>query len=290
MVSRKPDILILLYFLLVLVCSAFLPTWEQFPGGTPPPTKQEESKNRKKVNRQHERTFKWANIRGQKIEATLNIPDSSLKKELRDFGKPRGRIHPMLLPSRGFKVIGRRHVVQGSRIVEHFSYVVDYKAIYEKNLKYFRPISKDIMDAIRQKNPTGILYPLLRFTQFIKYKLPPRYYKSKDINSFFTPLVCLYEQYGDCDSKSVLLADILSTVSDEIKPSLGMILIRGRGIAHAVLAVKADLLPGMTAVYVRGEGYYLALETTSPGWTPGFIAPRLTNAITSGYFSFLKLN
>ena len=139
------------------------------------------------------------------------------------------------------------------------------------------------------------LKPMLSFVQHIPYKLPPNQYKGRFINSFFIPLVVLYEQYGDCDSKSLLLAEFLCTVpgakeNGKWKEKTGMILIRGNGLAHAVLAVKRTPLPGMTSLHDMKRGYYILVETTRPGWTPGFISRRVTETIKAGYFRFVQLN
>lgn len=235
------------------------------------------------------REFKWKDPAQKQRETVFQIPESALKAEIRKFGRPRSMTHPLMVEKKGFKIIGRRDTIVNRHVLERVFTIVDYKKIFLRNLKYFSPLTHVLIesgDAAAGQDP---LYLFLSFVQCIRYQRPPGIYRGKFIGSFFVPLVCLYEKYGDCDSKSLLLAEFLAAASDS-REKMAMVLIRGRGLAHAVLGIKRKPLPGMTALYFQAKGYFIVLESTRPGWAPGFIDPRVTDALKEGYFMSIDLN
>ncbi|MCP5102007.1 MAG: hypothetical protein GY950_01445 [bacterium] len=235
------------------------------------------------------KSFKWLDHTRKKREATFHIPESALQDEVRRFGAPRSLRNSPLVEKRGFKIIGRRNYIKNREILERIFTRVDYKQIYQRNIKYFKELTGNLATSTRLSRGDDPLPPFLAFIQSIPYKLPPHYYKGKFIGSFFVPLLCLSEQYGDCDSKSLLLANFLTTFPGS-REKTAMVLIKGNGIAHALLAVKRRPYPGMTSLFFRRKGYFVVLETTKPGWAPGFIDRRLADALKAGHFQFEELN
>jgi hypothetical protein len=247
---------------------------------TPPETKEE---------KQIVRKFKWEYPKETKRETFFRIPEADLKREIKKFGVPHGQSDPFFLEKRGFKLLGKRTFMEEYTVHEQYTGIVDYQQIFQRNLENFKEFTRGLIvsaDLSRENDP---LHAFLSFVQYIEYKMPPLYYKGKFINSFFVPLVCLYEKYGDCDSKSLLLAEFLCAVPGAEEKAV-MVLVRGMGLAHALLAVKRNLLPGMTALFDIKKGYYIVLETTRPGWAPGFISRRITDAIKAGLFYLVALN
>lgn len=237
------------------------------------------------------RKFNWLDPGKNKKETVFHIPEAFLKKEIRKFGTTRRTENPLFLKKRGFKVIGKKRYFQFDKFRERIISMIDYKQVFQRNLRYFKELTGELIGSaalLPGKDP-GYTYTFLSFVQHIDYRLPPQRYKGKFINSFFVPLVCLYEQYGDCDSKSILLAVFLCTAPGS-KEKTAMVLVRGRGLSHALLAVKQQPLPGMTSLYDLKKGYYIVLETTKPGWAPGFINRRVTDTIKAGFFNFVELN
>ena len=218
----------------------------------------------------YQRRFAWNGADGKAKQVEWLLAKADVRKEQQEFGVPRDSENPLIMEKKGFTRIG----------IDLF--IVNYKEIFQRNRDYFRSLTPTLHSAIG-----GILDPLsefLAFVQNVKFKKPPTYYGNKFINSFFPPLICLYEQYGDCDSKAVLLADFL--VVHDPKERMGLLLIKGGGLNHALLMVKRNPLPGQSALFVINRGYYLPLETTSPGWSPGFIAQPINEAIRAGNFFF----
>ena len=256
------------------------------------------------------RKFNWVDPPRENRETVFHIPTAALKSEITKFGTTRAMGVSMFIQKRGFKVVGRRSYIRGGNIKEMIFTIVDYKQIFEQNLKHFPPLTTELRESAQLPPTADPLHTFLCFAQHITYRNPPRHYKGKFIANFFVPLVCLYEQYGDCDSKSLLLAVFLATAkssgtgrsespgdseADSKTPlppgeKLAMVLIRGGGLAHGLLAIKRPPLPGMTSLYFPRKGYYVVLETTKPGWAPGFIDRRVNDALKSGYFRFVELN
>ncbi|MCP5045894.1 MAG: hypothetical protein GY940_01885 [bacterium] len=244
----------------------------------------------------HQRRFRWIDPTKKRRETLLEIPAAALKKEVRSFGIPiGGSKEPFYLKKRGFEVVSRRNFVHNSRVREGVVTVVDYRQLFKRNLNYFPPLTRALMESAQIPQNQDPLYSMLSFVQHISYQLPPQRYNGRFINSFFVPLVVLYEKYGDCDSKSMLLAEFLSTAPAAFNKNVsiektGLVLIRGNGLAHAVLAVKRKPLPGMMSLYDMKRGEYILVETTRPGWAPGFISRRVLDTIKAGFFRFVALN
>lgn len=235
------------------------------------------------------RKFKWVDPRRIKRETFFFILEKTIKEEIKSFGINPMISHPLYRKNKGFKVIGRRDFFINKKIVEKTYFIIDYKQIYERNLKYFFDLTEALCISADILKGTDPMPKFLAFVQNIRFKKPPDYYKGKFINNFFTPILCLYEQYGDCDSKSILLAEFLGSVQNS-KEKIAIVLVRGNGLSHALLAVNRKPLPGMTSLFDYKKGYFIIIETSSPGWAPGFISKRVTDTIKSGFFRMIELN
>ena len=133
------------------------------------------------------------------------------------------------------------------------------------------------------------LSEFLFFVQQISNKLPPKIFQGRYTREFFPPLQCLYEKYGDCDTKSVLLAEFLVNFSDS-KEKLILMIVKGYGIFHAVLLVKKKPLPGMFSISIANKGIYIPLEATARNWSPGFIDQRVIDCLKAGFFRLEQLH
>lgn len=228
----------------------------------------------------HTRVFTWTGADKKAKRIAFALDKVRVKNELNQFGVARGMEHSLLLQKKGFKRVGT------SKGVEIF--MVDYRLVFERSLDYFNELTGALVKAIEAPRPENDLMEFLFFVQSMKYQLPPFYYGNKFINSFFPPLICLYEQYGDCDSKSVLLAAFLTCRNKNEKTAL--LIINSRGLKHAILLAKRSPGPGMSGIFIKGKGYYIPLEASASGWAPGFVSPRIWDAITAGDFRFAELH
>lgn len=230
------------------------------------------------------RTFNWQNKKKEKRQTTLKIPKKALKEEIKNFGIVKNMYHPRYLKKQGFKRLGEE-------------FVVDYKEVYQRNSKYFEELTGDLTKSAMIEKDRDPLLDLLVFTQQIEYKIPPKILNGKYIHEFYTPLQCLEKKTGDCDSKSVLLAEFLGTMekTQRTKPAddevtLAILVLKGYGIFHAILAIKRKPLPGTLKLFFHGKGYFMPLEASGPGWMPGFVGKNTFNCLKAGLFRFEALN
>jgi len=245
-------------------------------------------KKKKTKNSYITRKYNWIDYDKKKRETLFKIQQSHLKKEIKKFGLNKGMNITLFMRSRGFKVFKRLNQIINGKIRETVVTIVDYKNIFNRNKTYFHGLTKQLIDSFPD-NKYDPVFSFLKFVQYIPYRRPPVRYSGRFIGKFFIPLVCLYEQYGDCDSKSLLLSEFLATYPNS-KEKLGLLLIHGQGLAHAVLAVKKKPLIGMSSIFVKGSGYYILLETTHHNWSPGFLSHRVSKIIKAGYIKFISLN
>ena len=236
----------------------------------------------------HMRQYTWTDSTNSQRITRLKLDKSAVKNEIKKFGMVRGMKSTLFMQKRGFKIIGRSNRLVRGRIKENITTIVDYRQIFDRNRRYFPELTSQLIDSFSggRYNP---LYDFLKFVQYIPYRRPPVRYAGRFIGKFFVPLVCLYEQYGDCDSKSLLLAEFLSAYPAS-KEQMGMLLIHGQGLAHAVLAIKRKPLVGMSSIFVNGSGYYILLEATYHHFAPGFVPYRVARAIKAGYIRYVPLN
>lgn len=222
------------------------------------------------------RTFTWKNLKKETLKTTLKIPEKALRTEIKNFGIVKDMLHPLYLKKQGFKRLGEE-------------YVVDYREVYQRNLENFKDITIDLVESAKLKKDEDPLVDFLRFTQQIEYKIPPKILKGKYIREFYTPLQCLEKKSGDCDTKSVLLAEFLGAVENS-QEKFAVLVLRGYGIFHAILVIKRDPLPGTLKLYFHGKGYFMPLESSGPGWMPGFVGRNTFNCLKAGLFRFEPLN
>lgn len=237
------------------------------------------------------RDFKWIEPGGRSLEIHFVLPEEFLNEAFKSFGVPSAHSkNASILLRRGFRLVNLRQRIEpfSGKIVEHLQLRIDYENVFRTFRKRMAEYAESLYSVAFDEKGLDPLRQFLSFVQQIPYRQPPEVYKGRFINGFFVPPICLAEGYGDCDSKAILLADLLS-VKHEREEKLGLALIEGRGIAHVVLLVQRPQLPGMSSIFAYGFGRYLPVETTAPGWNPGFISPVLVELLKDGDFSFVPL-
>ncbi len=222
------------------------------------------------------RIFSWKNLKKETLKTTLKIPEKALKKEIKNFGIVKDMLHPRYLEKQGFKRLGEE-------------YVVDYREVFQRNKMYFKDITIDLATSAKIRKNRDPLVDFLRFTQQIEYRIPPKISNGRYIREFYTPLQCLEKKKGDCDTKSVLLAEFLGNIDDS-RESLAVLILKGHGIFHAILAIKRKPLPGTLKLFFHGKGYFMPLETSGPGWMPGFVGKNTFDCLKAGLFRVEALN
>jgi len=204
------------------------------------------------------RLYQWKNSRNETIQTRFEVSEEVLEEVWSNYGLSRGMTHIRYFKKQGF-------------IITRNILMVDYPGIYQRNLARVDDFARDLYRTGKLQGEDRILPEFLRFVQQIEYRLPPMYMRGKKIMEFFPPLICLEQGYGDCDSKVILLADLVSTL-DGGRNQFAIVILNIYGKPHMLLAVKADPLVGMTAINIAGHGVFLPIETSVPGYYPGFIS------------------
>jgi hypothetical protein len=112
----------------------------------------------------------------------------------------------------------------------------------------------------------------------VAYRVPPKVVAGKDLLGVLPPPMTLSEGWGDCDTKTALLASILSNWN-----GLRMVGIAVPG--HYLMAIRR--LPAKGDMFVRYEGLeYVLLEPAGPAWLePGSVGTHTTELLagSEGY-------
>lgn len=127
-------------------------------------------------------------------------------------------------------------------------------------IPYYKPYTRHLYDmardATRNDSREELVRFLLAFVQDIPYGIPPDTVGKKMILGILTPPQVFVEGWGDCDTKSLLLATILAHDT-----SIGLLLISVPG--HMLVAIEGIPRPYQQIVRHRGKTYLLA-EPTGP--------------------------
>ncbi|NTW32936.1 MAG: hypothetical protein HGB12_09960 [Bacteroidetes bacterium] len=137
----------------------------------------------------------------------------------------------------------------------------DRSAIVSFYRPYCRAIAGGIINILLNENRDNRLSRIemaMKFVQDIPYGIPEIKDSTWEVYGIYTPPEVLTRMYGDCDSKAILFATILSYLID-IKDVL--FLYQGRD--HALLAIKG--IPNATQKYIEVDKVkYLIADVTGP--------------------------
>lgn len=154
------------------------------------------------------------------------------------------------------KALYKDHFIMGvlpdySALVEHYYHTVD--KLYE-NWKLFSNKAN-----LSQRESLELL---LRFFQDFPYGVPPTTYDRRLISGLFVPPLVFKNGWADCDSKSLLMATVLSH-DPAYRNKLAMILVPG----HALLGL--NIFPQVyDETYTFQNKKYVVAEPTGLGRTP----------------------
>lgn len=139
-----------------------------------------------------------------------------------------------------------------------------YDQIIIKSREIVRPLY-DVYKQYVQKhhlNKREQIELIMRFLQDIPYFIPPMNYQNRFIGGLFPPSELLKNGKGDCDSKSVLMAAILSH-DPFYYDKLAIVLVPG----HALLAIEAPPMAYDQFLEFQGRTFVYA-EPVGPRRTP----------------------
>jgi len=154
---------------------------------------------------------------------------------------------------------------------------VDIPRVVERNRPRLRSLAAafDELATSRGYGPDETLGAMLTFVQSaLLYRRPPDEEADRDILGFFPPPRALSEGFGDCDTKSALLASILTNF-----PGTRMIGVHVP--AHYLVGIARVPRPGDAFIEYRGEPFVL-IEPSGPArLPPGQIGPTTQAALAT---------
>lgn len=154
---------------------------------------------------------------------------------------------------------------------------VDIPQAVERNRPRLRELAAafDRLATARGYGPDDTLGAMLTFVQSaLLYQRPPEEEEGRDILGFFPPPRALHEGYGDCDTKSALLASILTNF-----PGTRMIGVHVP--RHYLVGIARLPRPGDAFIEYNGEPFVL-IEPSGPArLPPGQIGPTTQAALAT---------
>jgi hypothetical protein len=144
---------------------------------------------------------------------------------------------------------------------------IDMPQVVKRNGPALKPIAL-VLDKVATEHryqSMDIIGAGLSFVQTaLQYKQPDDVYKGKHTGAFIAPLTSVVLGWGNCDSKSALLASILSNWAQMRMIGIFM---PGHPVGHYVMGVLQ--IPDAGDVYVEYEGLkYVLVEPAGPAWLP----------------------
>lgn len=152
---------------------------------------------------------------------------------------------------------------------------VDVPRAVERNRPRLQALAAefDKLATARGYGPDEVLGAMLTFVQSaLLYQTPPEEDGGRDVLGFFPPPRALQEGFGDCDTKSALLASLLTNFP-------GVRLIGVHVPRHYLVGIARVPRPGDAFIEYRGEPFVL-IEPSGPArLAPGQIGPTTKAAL-----------
>ena len=151
----------------------------------------------------------------------------------------------------------------------------DVPFIVKRNVKLLNPLAIAIQQIATEKkyseeDMVGAVVSLVQTA--IRYKIPPPVENGVHTGGLWPPGRTLLGGWGDCDTKTALLAGILSSWK-------GMRMVGIAVPGHYLMAIRR--LPGKGDMFVRYEGLeYVLVEPAGPAWLePGRVGTHTTELL-----------
>ena len=227
----------------------------------------------------------YVNFNRDALQLAFAVPARSVRESMEEFGYSAAEAQEMA------KTCGCTQEEFDRRIEEHYRerglawrmadgvrrLYVDIPAVVERNRGRVRELARefDRIATARKYGPDETLGAVLTFVQSaLPYQRPPKQEGERDILGFYPPPRTLEAGFGDCDSKSALLAAILTNF-----PGTRMIGVHVP--RHYLVGIARVPRSGDAFIEYRGEPFVL-IEPSGPGrLPPGMIAPTTQAALAT---------
>ena len=157
-----------------------------------------------------------------------------------------------------------RYDYRDTEIQAQFVWARIYQIVYERSFPQLKTIAEGFNNVFKTENMKDkdkVLF-VISFVQNIKYDRPG------GTLDLLSPLTTLAKQFGDCDTKAILLYVLLERMG------IDCAMMWSQKYKHAMLGVRISTR-GNYKIF-NGKKYYF-LETTYPGWTIGDLPPDFKN-------------
>ncbi|HSQ35899.1 MAG TPA: hypothetical protein VLQ89_07910 [Candidatus Binatia bacterium] len=203
--------------------------------------------------------------------ATAFVRSRSLsQRHLNDLIENLDRQHKLNLKvymaGRGFKIL-KKNVVQ-----------VDMPDLVQRNIPRLQKLAQAFERIARQGryDSAATIGAAASFVQIaLRYQVPPTVRNGRNTGGIMPPLEALLKGWGDCDTKTALLASILGNW--ELVRMVGIVLPH-----HYLMAVRRS--PGRGDMYIRYQGVdYVLIDPAGPAWLPpGQVGAGSVDSLQSG--------
>ena len=249
-----------LFFLVALVCCSVLIDIRITEGQEKPIKNGHVSISRREVFGNWIIDYSFKDHKNEMQDFTLVYPVERTRELIKGFGVPESLFEPYEVRP---EVIEERERILKEGLFQKRgeTLVVDLSATVDSYSELCRPIAEQIVEALDTygtDSPRERIEIAMKFVQDIPYGIPESQFPGWHRGGLFTPPEVLIEMYGDCDSKSVLFAGILTSLID----ARDILFLQQS--KHLLTAVKGEPEGGQTYITYEKQAYLLA-ETAGPG-------------------------
>ncbi|MBI5624261.1 MAG: hypothetical protein HY924_10810 [Elusimicrobia bacterium] len=213
--------------------------------------------------------LKFKNFNNDPLKLDFHLVQADVDGSLNEFGYSKKDLEGVFAKygAKGQEVYDEQvklyFVSRGFKQVDKGTVAVDVPQLIWRNMKRVNSLALGIQRLGEQMNYDSeeVIGAATAMVQTaLAYRIPPESERGRRIGGVHTPPQVLYDGWGDCDSKSALLASILSNWKG----------IRGVGVAlprHFLLGIAR--LPRQGDVFLEHKGVqYVLIEPAGPAWLP----------------------
>jgi hypothetical protein len=213
-----------------------------------------------------------AKIPGSVLDSAIDgfgYTDAGLKAVHAKYGRSGEKVYDRkvkeYLASRGFRML-QDDVVQA-----------DIPALVRRNAPMLNPVARslDLAGSARRYSPEELVGAATAMVQTaLRYKVPPASDHGRHTGGILPPVQAVTEGWGDCDTKTALLASILHNWD---------------GMDAVGLALPHHYLMGLSRIPRKGDAFidhegqqYVLIEPAGPAWlAPGQVAQETLDLMDS---------
>jgi hypothetical protein len=217
----------------------------------------------------YELQYKFQNFNRHKLTAEFTVVQAELESSLSEFGYSKSdldRIYQQY-SSQGegpyVAKVNEYFMKRGFRVISKDTVMVDVPLMVRRNLKRVNGLALALqrIGEARSYDSEDLIGAATALVQTaMAYRLPPNIENGRHIGGIHPPPKALVDGWGDCDTKSALLATVLASWRG----------IRGVGVAlpkHYLIGIAR--IPRQGDLFVEHGGIqYVLIEPAGPAWLP----------------------